>query len=131
MAVLFSGNPLGCPLHVYMFSLRSENQTCSISANPELSEYGGEGGTCTWLFQMARFCADMEIIHLLFTNLEIPIDKLNFGDPWRFWDMPPQTHSLVIGNWHTVFYTDSETDIPYHSQQSLSKFSAEIPHKFL
>lgn len=117
-------------MHVYMFSLRSENQTCSISANPELSEHG-DGGTCTWLFQMAQFCADMEIIHLLFTNLEIPIDKLNFGDPWRFWDMPPQTHSLVIGSWLTVFYTDSEADIPYHSQQCLRKFSAEIPHKFL
>lgn len=45
--------------------------------------------------------------------------------------MPPQTHSLVIGSWLTVFYTDSEADIPYHSQQSLRKFSAEIPHKFL
>lgn len=113
-----------------MFSLRSENQTCSISANPERGEHG-EDGTCTQLFQVARFCTDMEIIHLLFTDLEIPIDKLNFGDPWRFWDIHPQTHFLVIGSWHTVFYADSETDILYLSQQSLRKFSAEIPHKFL
>lgn len=52
----------------------------SISANPELGERG-EGGNCTWLLQLASFCADMEIIHMLFTDLEIPVVELSSGDP--------------------------------------------------